>query len=280
MDQVDHSRWKELEASKRKILSSDKDRRLRQIATSSRRNPKAVWKYLKKNNSSDSIRPIPIPDEEEKYIVDTQDKAEFISLDFSEVHTACTQHCLPSETVHGAPINVEPPETLHCPPLQLTTSSILELRRLDMSKASGSFLINNRLLKIAETTILYPLSRLFNLIISKRQYPTAWKQTEVIPVPKKGSSTFRPISLLQPLSKLFEKLVAVHLHTLGNSNHLLSDSVSASKDRPKCSCFLWPTNIPTCSYKKKKSKLFFWIVPKPLTSFHIRPSYAAWQAMV
>ncbi|GAU91566.1 hypothetical protein RvY_03794 [Ramazzottius varieornatus] len=87
-----------------------------------------------------------------------------------------------------------PEETLHCPPLHLTTSSILEqLRRLDMSKASGSFLITNRLLKIAGTTIMCPLSRLFNLMISKRQYPTAWKQAEVVPVPKKGSSTFRPI---------------------------------------------------------------------------------------
>ncbi|GAU90745.1 hypothetical protein RvY_03120 [Ramazzottius varieornatus] len=90
--------------------------------------------------------------------------------------------------------HVEPPEALHCPPLQFTTSSILEqLQRLDMSKASGSFLITNRLLKIAGTTILYPLSRLFNLITSKRQYPTAWKQAEVVPVPEKGSSTSGPL---------------------------------------------------------------------------------------
>ncbi|GAU93591.1 hypothetical protein RvY_05512-2 [Ramazzottius varieornatus] len=60
MDQADHSRWKELEASKKRIIQSDKHRCLYAIATSSRRNPRAVWKHDKKNTSSISIPPIPL----------------------------------------------------------------------------------------------------------------------------------------------------------------------------------------------------------------------------
>ncbi|GAU89295.1 hypothetical protein RvY_01861 [Ramazzottius varieornatus] len=141
-----------------------------------------------------SIPSIPIPDEEEKYIVDPQDKAEFISLDFAKVHTACTQHCLPSETVHSAPIHVEPPETLHCPPLQFTSLSILEqLQWLDMSKACGSFLITNRLLKIAETTILQRSTEM-QLLLMAHQYSQVLLQREEVD------------AVLLDCSKAFDKL--------------------------------------------------------------------------
>ncbi|GAU93589.1 hypothetical protein RvY_05510 [Ramazzottius varieornatus] len=99
-----------------------------------------------------------------------------------------------------------------------------QLRRCDSSKASGSFLVTNRLLKIARTAILYPLSRFFSFIISRGQYPTAWKQADVVPMPKEESSQFRPISLLPPISKLFEEIVASHLTNYLNRNGLLSYS--------------------------------------------------------
>ncbi|GAV04500.1 hypothetical protein RvY_14769 [Ramazzottius varieornatus] len=185
------------------------------------------WKELevKKNTSAASIPPIPIPGHDEKYIVDPQDKAELISQEFSKVYSACPRHCLPSTVSHGEPIRVEPPETPHCPPLHFTTSVILkQIQRLDSAKAAGSFLITNQVLKIAGTSVVYPLSRLFNLIVSKREFPTAWKQAEVVPIPKKGSSSFRPISLLPPLSKLFEKIVASHLRNYLDKNNLLSDT--------------------------------------------------------
>ncbi|GAU87153.1 hypothetical protein RvY_00046 [Ramazzottius varieornatus] len=203
-DQADYSSWKELEVSKRRIIQSDKHRRLYGIAKASRRNPRAVWKHVKKNTSAASIPPIPIPGHDEKYIVDPQDKAEFISREFSKVYPACPRHCLP---------------------LHFTTSVILkQIQRLDSAKAAGSFLIANQLLKIAGTSVVYPLSRLFDLIVSKREFPTAWRQAEVVPIPKKGSSSFRPISLLPPLSKLFEKIVASHLSNYLDKNNLLSDT--------------------------------------------------------
>ncbi|GAU99857.1 hypothetical protein RvY_10797 [Ramazzottius varieornatus] len=86
------------------------------------------------------------------------------------------------------------------------------------------FFITNRLLKIAGTSILHPLSRLFNLIVSSKQYPTAWEQADVVLIPKKVCSQFRPISLLPPLSKLFEKIATSHLTNYLNSHGLLSDS--------------------------------------------------------
>ncbi|GAU90642.1 hypothetical protein RvY_03031 [Ramazzottius varieornatus] len=77
---------------------------------------------------------------------------------------------------------------------------------------------------IAGTAILYPLARLFNRIIGQGQYPTLWKQAVVVPIPEKGRSQFRPISLLPPISELFEKIVASHLTNYLNGKGLLPDS--------------------------------------------------------
>ncbi|GAU91525.1 hypothetical protein RvY_03761 [Ramazzottius varieornatus] len=48
--------------------------------------------------------------------------------------------------------------------------------------------------------------------------------TDVVAVPKKGGSAFRPISLLPPLSELFEKILADHVTHFLDSNKLYSDS--------------------------------------------------------
>ncbi|GAU90236.1 hypothetical protein RvY_02684 [Ramazzottius varieornatus] len=189
-DQVDFLRWKELKASKRRIIQSEKHRRLRNIATQSRRNPRAVWEHIKKKTSNTPIPSNPVPGEDERYIVHPPEKAEFISKEFAQVYIACSQHCLPPAHSCGETIRVQSPKTPHCPPLRIITPLILEqLRRLDSSKASDSFPITNRLLKIAGTS--YPLSRLLNLKVNSKQYPTAWKQADVVPVPKKGYSQFR-----------------------------------------------------------------------------------------
>ena len=56
-----------------------------------------------------------------------------------------------------------------------------------------------------------PLSFLFNQSISSGKFPKLLKSARVIPLHKKGSKTdlnnFRPISLLNCFSKIFEKLM-------------------------------------------------------------------------
>ncbi|GAU94035.1 hypothetical protein RvY_05880 [Ramazzottius varieornatus] len=136
----------------------------------------------------------------------------------------CPNHCL-NQNLPPQACNIEPPCKPHCPELVVTTSAVLfSIRKLDVNKAGGSSLITNRLLKIAGTTVIYPLMRPFNLLLSTGKFPTASKKDDVVSVPKKGGSAFRPISLLPPLSKLFEKLLADHISHFMNSNRLFSDT--------------------------------------------------------
>ncbi|GAU91416.1 hypothetical protein RvY_03674 [Ramazzottius varieornatus] len=42
-------------------------------------------------------------------------------------------------------------------------------------------------------------NRLFDLILTTKQYPSSWKKADVVPTTKKGGATWRPVSLLSPL---------------------------------------------------------------------------------
>ncbi|GAV01058.1 hypothetical protein RvY_11827-3 [Ramazzottius varieornatus] len=120
---------------------------------------------------------------------------------------------------------MEPEILPRCPDLLIATTAILTIiTKLDVNKAAGPPLITNRLLKVTGTAIVYPLSRLFNLIIQTGQFPTVWKKADVVPIPKRGGSAFRPILLLPPLFKLLEKIFADHLSNYLYQNKLLSDS--------------------------------------------------------
>ena len=57
-------------------------------------------------------------------------------------------------------------------------------------------------------------------------FPTNWKRAKVIPIPKPNKpgtdpNSYRPISLLSTLGKLFERILAARLTSFVNRQHLL-----------------------------------------------------------
>ena len=70
------------------------------------------------------------------------------------------------------------------------------------------------------------LSRLFNHILRLQHFPNSWKNAEVVPIlkpnkPPTEPSSYRPISLLSMLSKLFERVLTARLTSFVNQRHLL-----------------------------------------------------------
>ncbi len=97
------------------------------------------------------------------------------------------------------------------------------LKSLDCSKAGGIDRISNRMIHLVADTLDDPLYRLLNKIANSGIYPNCWKLGEVIPIFKnKGSksmvSNYRPVTLLNSLSKIFEKLIYsdMYNHVIGN----------------------------------------------------------------
>ena len=97
---------------------------------------------------------------------------------------------------------------------------------LKPNKAPGPDLITPKLLKEGENQLLAPLSFLFNLSLSLRQFPDSWKEANVIAVHKKDSlsqpSNYRPISLLCYLGKLMERCMHKHIYNYLKQNHVIS----------------------------------------------------------
>ena len=112
------------------------------------------------------------------------------------------------------PLNNDPVLLDQCPEDLLCTVDeiFFLLKSLDVSKANGPDGISARMLKFTAHAIAPSLTRLFNISIRLGRFPTCWKASLVVPVPKSSkhqeASNYRPISLLSVLSKLLER----HVH--------------------------------------------------------------------
>ena len=86
--------------------------------------------------------------------------------------------------------------------------------------------MSDRILRELAYELSPPLCSLFDESLHTGRLPTSYKEANVCPVPKKGDlsivSNFRPISLLNSISKMFERLVFKHLYNHQHDNNLLS----------------------------------------------------------
>lgn len=116
------------------------------------------------------------------------------------------------------------------PPLKCCTPA--ELRRtinaLKPKKAPGFDLITPEVLqKLPRKAVMY-LTHLFNGILRTSFYPKIWKVSQLTMIPKPGKpphiiSSYRPISLLPILSKVFEKLLKTRLDKILSENNIFPD---------------------------------------------------------
>ena len=112
--------------------------------------------------------------------------------------------------------------------LLCTTEEILSyIQALDATKASGPDGISIKMLKYTATSIAPSIAKLFNISIKLGHFPTCWKTSSVVPIPKSSqhneAANYRPISLLSVVSKLLERhihqVITIHL----NENRPLSN---------------------------------------------------------
>ena len=75
---------------------------------------------------------------------------------------------------------------------------------------------------------MVPLVHIFNLSLRTGVFPEDLKKTKVIPVHKSGDrkdvNHYRPIAILQTLSKILEKIIAHHLVNYLDKHSILSSS--------------------------------------------------------
>jgi hypothetical protein len=92
--------------------------------------------------------------------------------------------------------------------------------------ALGYDLITGELLKKNPKKAIIKLTHLMNAAFRLKHVPDAWKMAEVIMITKQGKlpnevTSYRPVSLLPIISKLFEKLLMKRLKPLIESKNLI-----------------------------------------------------------
>ena len=106
------------------------------------------------------------------------------------------------------------------------TETELVIKSLKSDKAPGPDGINNTILKESARELSFPLCNLFNYSLQICKMPSSWKEANVTVIFKKGDpslpSNYRPISLLNTMEKVFERLIFKHLFNHLRFNNFLS----------------------------------------------------------
>jgi hypothetical protein len=190
------------------------------LADESKQNPKKWWSIAKETmgNKKSSTIPSMIADDQ---IYDTDEaKSELFNNYFVDVQS------LPNEpdanTLEDQP---DPENTLEI--ITATEKDVDDiLKCLNTNKAYGPDGISPKVLKEGRPAIVSILTKLFNLSLTKGIFPTSWKKANVCPLYKKAeeffTNNYRPISLLDTIAKVFERVVFKYLYNYFRDNFLFS----------------------------------------------------------
>ena len=102
------------------------------------------------------------------------------------------------------------------------TDAICDLKN---SNSTGYDDFTTKFVKLSTPILVPALEKIFNLSIQTGIYPNSLKMAKVIPIFKKGDpnsvNNYRPISILSPINKIFEKIIYSRLINYIEKNQLL-----------------------------------------------------------
>lgn len=99
-------------------------------------------------------------------------------------------------------------------------------RTIKAKKAPGYDLITGKALQELPEVGFTFINQLFNAVACREHFPSQWKVAQIILIPKPGKpqelvTSYRPISLLPTLSKVFEKVLLKRINKIINRNTLI-----------------------------------------------------------
>lgn len=103
---------------------------------------------------------------------------------------------------------------------------VLEALNNMKSNAVGNDRVALKFIKPFISLVVPSLTHIFNFSLSNNVFPSTWKESIVVPIPKisepKEPTDFRPISLLPLFSKVFERIVHCQVGEFLQNNNLLN----------------------------------------------------------
>jgi hypothetical protein len=194
----------------------------KKIAREAKKNPKAVWNFIKsKTKTKESIPELYTDPNNDKSTLETEDnkKAEVLGKYFKSVFTR--EPAGPVPEAHQRRIIEEMGK------LNITTEIVSKtLADLKTNKSQGPDAIHPRILKELADELSIPLQIIYQDSIDQAKVPQDWKNATVTAIYKKGNrkvaSNYRPISLTSIVCKSLEKIIRHHIITFMKVNKLFS----------------------------------------------------------
>ncbi|KAI3371986.1 hypothetical protein L3Q82_006856 [Scortum barcoo] len=108
-------------------------------------------------------------------------------------------------------VEVQKAQEDHCPPVISRADVCRTLKRINTRKAPGPDGIPGRALKVCADQLADVFADIFNMSLLQSVVPTCFKETIIVPVPKKTKilslNDDRPVALTSTIMKCFERLV-------------------------------------------------------------------------
>ena len=192
-----------------------------------KKNPKKTWDLLREAmNSKTQPQKISKIIQNNKEITDPLHIANSFNEFFANIGNEISESVNQTQT---NPASIIP--DVNCPEMefgQITQGVIVNIVKLLQSKSSTDIHgISMKLLKRVSQEIGWPLAHIFNLSLKNGIFPEGLKQSKIIPIHKGGKvdscDNYRPIALLNSISKILEKIVAIRLSNHLDINKLISE---------------------------------------------------------
>ncbi|KAI3366893.1 hypothetical protein L3Q82_009536 [Scortum barcoo] len=111
-------------------------------------------------------------------------------------------------------VEVQKAQEDHCPPVITRADVCRTLKRINTRKAPGPDGIPGRALKVCADQLADVFADIFNMSLLQSVVPTCFKETIIVPVPKKTKilslNDYRPVALTSTIMKCFERCHRPH----------------------------------------------------------------------
>ena len=190
--------------------------------------PKKTWDILREAmNAKTSTSKITKIKQNNITVTDPLEIANAFNAFFSNIGTEISESVCPTKHVPADFIpEIQTPDMEFT---KVTQGVIVNIVKLLQSKSSMDINgISMKLLKEIAPEIGWPLAHIFNLSLEQGVFPEALKQSKIVPIHKGGTKdncdNYRPIALLNSISKILEKIVAIRLSNHLDFNKLINES--------------------------------------------------------
>ena len=194
----------------------------------------AFWQLQRKLRSTGEASMPPLTRPDKSVAFDNDEKAEVLA---DSLEAQCSPSSQPVDEAHLLKVDAEVERRASLPPVEdpddplppVTPDEVHDIiRNLKPRKAPGSDGINNRVFQLLPAPLIMLMTAIFNGAMSNNIFPQSWKEATVIGIPKPGKpktepSSYRPISLLNVLGKIYERLIYKRLKDYAEAKSLIPD---------------------------------------------------------